>query len=257
MQTRHTTGDNDRVFAAIVKWRRNHALQQCLVDGASCPGRVIRAHSVQRAHIMEYLARAGHVYMFQTTGQGHQLSLVGHRTATTFTGFCAEHDLHLFREVDFDNSRSFDLASPRQVVLLALRAAAREYWLKLNNQKLYQQLVELGNRADYESLMRMLNLENADAVRLTLTLEEKWKPSLLGTKVSLRRIQRLFRSLYQQAQTGSFHLTRTALFQIPGSPTVAAASAFAPEFDLTGKQLNTLRLAVCRREASVETPTAC
>jgi len=53
---------------------------------------------------MEYLARAGHVYMFQTTEQGHQLSLVGHRTATTFTGFCAEHDLHLFRDVDFDNS---------------------------------------------------------------------------------------------------------------------------------------------------------
>lgn len=242
MQTRHTTGDNDRVFAAIAKWRRNYTLQQCLADGESCPGRVIRAHSVQRAHIMEALASSGHVYMFQTTGQGHQLSLVGQRTATTFTGFCTEHDLHLFREVDFDNSRSFDPASPRQVVLLALRAAAREYWLKLNNQKLYQRLVELGNREDYESLRKMLNLENADAVRLTLTWEEKWKPSLLGTKVSLRRIQRLFRSLYQQVQTGSFHLTRTALFQIPGAPTIAAASAFAPEFDLTGKQLNTLRL---------------
>lgn len=114
------------------------------------------------------------------------------------TGFCAEHDLHLFREVDFDNSRSFDPASPRQVVLPALRAAVCEYWLKLNNQKLYQRLVELGDREDYESLRKMLNLENADAVRLTLTWEEKWKPSLLGTKVSLRRIQRLFRSLYQQ-----------------------------------------------------------
>ena len=88
----------------------------------------------------------------------------------------------------------------------------------------------------------MLTLGNADAVRLTLTLEEKWKPSLLGTKVSTRRIQRLFRSLYQQVQTRRFHLTRTALFQIPGPPTVADASAFAPEFDLTGNQLNTLRL---------------
>jgi hypothetical protein len=191
---------------------------------------------------MEYLAQAGHVYMFQTTGQGHQLSLVGHHAATTFTGFCAEHDLRLFREVDFDNSRPFDPTSVRQAVLLALRAAAREYWLKLNNQKFYRRLVELGNREDYESLGRMLNLENADAVRLTLIREEVWKPILLGTKVSIRRIQRLFRSLYQQVQTGSFHLTRTALFQIPGSPTVAAASAFAPEFDLMGRQLNTLRL---------------
>src|SRR5262245_37605309 len=162
MQIQHTTGDNDRVFAAIAKWRRNYALQQCLADGESCTGRVIGAHSVQRSYIMESLARSGHVYMFQTTGQGHQLALVGQRTATTFTGFCVEHDLHLFREVDFDNSRSFDPASPRQVVLLALRAAAREYWLKLNNQKLYQRLVELGNREDYESLRMMLNLENAD-----------------------------------------------------------------------------------------------
>ena len=121
-------------------------------------------------------------------------------------------------------------------MLLALRASAREYWLKLNNQKFYQRLVELGNREDYESLRRMLNLE-----KLTLTPEEKWKPTLLGTKVSTRRIQRLFRSLYHQAQTGNFHLTRSALFQVSASPTVAAASVFAPEFDLTGKQLNTLR----------------
>jgi hypothetical protein len=71
--------------------------------------------------------------------------------------------------------------------------------LKLNNQKFYQRLVELGNREDYESLRRMLNLE-----KLTLTPEEKWKPTLLGTKVSTRRIQRLFRSLYHQAQTGNF-----------------------------------------------------
>ena len=180
--------------------------------------------------------------MFETTSQGPQLSLVGYHKATTCTGFCAEHDLGLFREVDFDNSMPFDPTSVRQAVLLALRAATREYWVKLNNQKLYWRPVELGNRKDYEALGRMLTLGNADAVRLTLTLEEKWKPSLLGTKVSTRRIQRLFRSLYQQVQTRRFHLTRTALFQIPGSPTVAAASAFAPEFDLTGKQLNTLRL---------------
>jgi hypothetical protein len=38
-----------------------------------------------------------------------------------------------------------------------------------------------------------------------------------------------------------FHLTQTVLFQVPGIPTVAAASAFAPEFDLAGQQLNTLR----------------
>lgn len=191
---------------------------------------------------MEQLTRAGHVYMFQATDQGHQLSLVGHRTATTFTGFCAGHDSSLFREVDFDHSRPFDPTSLRQVVLLALRAAAREYWTKLNMQKLYKRLVELGTRKDYESLRSMLNLENTDTVHLALVLEEVWKPFLLGTKVSTRRIQRLFRSLYQQAQTGRFHLTQTVLFQLPGVPTVAAASAFAPEFDLAGRELNTLSL---------------
>jgi hypothetical protein len=241
MQTRRTTGDNDRFFAAIAKWRRNHALQQCLADGESCAGQVIQAHSIQSAHMMEYLAKAGHVYMFETTSQEPHLLLIGHNKATTFTGFCKAHDLRLFREVDFDNSRPFDPTSVRQAVLLALRAAAREYWVKLNNQKFYRRLVELGNRKDYESLGRMLNLGNADAVELTLTLEVKWKPFLLGTEVSTRRIKRLFYSLYQQVLTGSFHLTRKALFQIPGSPTVAAASVFAPEFDLTGKELNTLR----------------
>ncbi|MBI4377883.1 MAG: hypothetical protein HY578_02175 [Nitrospinae bacterium] len=125
---------------------------------------------------------------------------------------------------------------------MALRAAAREYWLKLNNQKLYERLVELGNRKDYESLRSMLNLENADTVHLAPMLEKDWKPFLLGTKVSTRRIKRLFQSLYQQVQTGRFHLTKTVLFQLSGVPTVAAASAFAPEFDLAGHQLNTLHL---------------
>ena len=143
MQTQRTTVDNDRVFAALVKWRRNHALQQCLADEESCAGKVIQAHSIQNAHITKYLAKAGHVYMFETTSQGPQLSLVQHHKATTCTGFCAEHDLGLFREVDFDNSRPFDPTSVRQAVLLALRAATREYWVKLNNQKLYWRLVEL------------------------------------------------------------------------------------------------------------------
>jgi hypothetical protein len=242
MQTQRTTAGYNRVFAAFVKWRRNNALQQCFADDESCACRVIQAHSIQSAYMMEHLTRAGHVYMFQATGQGHQLSLVGHRTATTFTGFCAGHDSSLFREVDFDHSRLFDPTSLRQAVLLALRAAAREYWTKLNNQKLYKRLVELGNRKDYESLRSMLNLENADTVHLAPMLEEVWKPFLLGTKVSSKRIPRLFRSLYQQVQTGRFHLTQRVLFQLPGVPTVAAASAFAPEFDLAGRQLNTLRL---------------
>jgi hypothetical protein len=242
MQAQRTTAGHNRVFAAFVKWRRNNALQQCLADGESCGCRVIQAHSIQSAHIMEALTRVGHVYMFQATGQGHQLSLVGHRTATTFTGFCARHDSSLFQEVDFDHSRPFDPTSLRQVILLALRAAAREYWTKLNNQKLYKRLVALGDRKDYESLRSMLNLENADTVHLAPMLEEVWKPFLLGTKVSTRRIQRLFGALYQQVQTGHFHLTQRVLFQLPGVPTVAAASVFAPEFDLAGRQLNTLRL---------------
>jgi hypothetical protein len=241
MQARHTTVGHNRVFAAFVKWRRNNAVQQCLADDESCAGRVIQAHSIQSAHLIEHLTRAGHVYMFQADVQGHPLSLVGYHKATTFTGFCAQHDTNLFREVDFDHARPFDPTSLRQAILMALRAAAREYWTKLNNQKLYKRLVELGDRQDYESLRNMLNLENADTVHLVPTLEEVWKPYLLGTEVSTKRMQRLFRSLYQQVQTRRFHLTHRVLLQLPGVPTVAAASAFAPEFDLTGRQLNTLR----------------
>jgi hypothetical protein len=242
MQTRHTTAGQDRVFAAVVKWLRNNALQQCLADGEGCAGRVIKAHSIQSAQIMEYLARDGHVYMFQANNPRQRLSLVGYREATTFTGFCAGHDSGLFREVDFDHASTFDPTSPRQVILLALRAAAHEYWAKCNTQKLYKQLVELGDRKDYELLWSMLNLENADIVHLALALEEFWKPFLLGTKVSTRQIQRLFGSLYQQAQTGRFHLTQRVLFRLPGVPTVAAASVFLPGFDLAGEQLNTLGL---------------
>ncbi len=232
-----------RLIAALDRWLRNNAVQQCLADDENCDQQVVKAHSVQSAYVMEQLIDRGHVYMFKADSKHHIiLKRTGRKQATTFTGFCADHDNHLFREIDFDHNRTFDPKSKRQRLLLSMRAAAREYWAKLNSEKLYTKLDDLVRRRDAAELMRILDIGEKDVNFLTGMQNNIPKLSLMGTKVSRARIRRIFRSLMTQLKNEKYHLTITVDFHFPGVSNCAVASGFAPEFDLTGRQLNTLEL---------------
>lgn len=125
-------------------FNKEFARGNCLHPNAgtsTCEGQIIRAHTIQRNGGLNRIARNGHVYsvlkhgpMFRETTKPENLrpNLVGIRTASTFTGFCARHDDELFAPIE---KESFT-ATPEQVALLGYRAISHELYLKEHTRNL-------------------------------------------------------------------------------------------------------------------------
>ncbi|MFA6092530.1 MAG: hypothetical protein WCU88_03605 [Elusimicrobiota bacterium] len=114
------------LLAGLRKIYRN----DCLARDSSCRGKAVDGHSVQNSVVLDALAENNHVSMVTLTGDSMRFELIGRNKATTFSGFCSNHDRELFKEVDYAQLRDIDLSSPRQAYQHLLRAAAMELWKK-------------------------------------------------------------------------------------------------------------------------------
>ena len=98
-----------------------------------CSDRVIKAHTVQRRGGLAAIAEGGHVISTESAGRdifkndGRFIpSKVGLRSASTFMGFCNQHDTEMFRPVE---TQSVEL-NPKALFLLAFRAISYELYMK-------------------------------------------------------------------------------------------------------------------------------
>lgn len=106
------------------KWRLN----RCLAPGMSCTATAIRAHSLQNSRVLDLLVRNDHVKglahrIDRETGPSIFFDDIGRNCATTFTGFCSEHDSEMFRPID---ANTFSSTDSEHLFLVAFRAVARE-----------------------------------------------------------------------------------------------------------------------------------
>ncbi len=124
-------------------WAVNDALcaaftaKRCMAPEAlhhACSGKIVRAHTVSRSGSLKRIAVDGHLYAFNPTlpclSNSHGFivpELRGIKQCSTFTGFCAHHDQHLFSPLE---NVAFDF-SAEQCFLLAYRALARETFNKI------------------------------------------------------------------------------------------------------------------------------
>jgi hypothetical protein len=124
-------------------------LNRCLAPGMICAEKAIRAHSVQNSRALELLAREHHVKGITKRVDGLRPVLafgdVGRNHATTFEGFCAQHDREMFQPID---QRPISGSDGEQLFLLAYRAVARELHTAMEAmikiQSMYQKRVEVG-----------------------------------------------------------------------------------------------------------------
>ena len=141
--------DNGRIrglFFKNAQWRLN----RCLAPGLDCTERAIHAHSVQNAHVMGLLARNGHVKAIKyAVKKDDSFSVffkdVGRNQASTFEGFCRQHDTSLFLPID---TRPLDPKDTEQLFLFAYRSVARETHAVMEGaikmQSAYQDRVSMG-----------------------------------------------------------------------------------------------------------------
>lgn len=96
---------------------------------------IISAHSIQKKGQLSLIAEEGHVYrlsadlsVMKRTNGFPSLKRVGVNRASTFAGFCKQHDNELFEPID-----NFPLRPVKaQIALYAYRSLCREYFVKEN-----------------------------------------------------------------------------------------------------------------------------
>ena len=103
----------------LKKWSKS---QRCMVPG--CQRRsIIRSHAVPKGMSISEISEHGHVLQPEFDHKTGKVTVkkVGAANATTFPGFCSDHEL-LFQE--FENKKS--ITTPSHLYLQTYRAACRE-----------------------------------------------------------------------------------------------------------------------------------
>lgn len=123
------TGASDAKRRFFEIYARSYA--KCFSPDMTCRRKVIRAHSIPNARVLEALQERGHVTAVRMRFRGGEPSpefvSVGRNDATTFRGLCSDHDREIFGVMD---AGEIDLASDRDRFLLAYRAVLKEFYEK-------------------------------------------------------------------------------------------------------------------------------
>ncbi|MCE0453037.1 hypothetical protein [Brevibacillus sp. AF8] len=123
----------------INKARNKTLFSGCIHKDKDCNNSISKAHSIQNNGILNRLARNGNVmaFDFSKIPSNHNIILneVGRGKASTFTGFCNNHDSKIFKPIEqFDYSPK----SAEQNYLFAYRAFALGYYERHSSYKLLE-----------------------------------------------------------------------------------------------------------------------
>jgi hypothetical protein len=250
-----------RMDAAMHRWHRDHALASCLLADGSCSGPIVRAHTVQNAGGLDCLSRDGHVYMIERNPNepGSRFSAIGRNEATTFTGFCNHHDTDTFLEIDapWDPEHK-----ERLIALHAMRAAAREYWTKLNVIKSFSRVLSYYMSRDVKRVATHFGIDESEVI-VDPDMISFWQAYVAASRSGARRMAMRFASLRSQIAREEYHLTISRLYAFECPPKVGAAIWTSPENDLRDQVMVSARpvghlpdLAVCVLPESARTLVA-
>ncbi len=150
-------------------WRTS---KECIMYDCSKPS-IVKSHTIQKSSSLEVIAEKGHVLtpnIDRSTGHLN-MSLVGINDASTFPGFCHEHEL-LFTE--FENKK--ELSKAKDFMLQIYRTVCREIVIKKHineyNSTFLERYVEFRNRKFYELMF-------AEAKKQGINMESFVKPGSL------------------------------------------------------------------------------
>ena len=162
-------------------------LNRCLAPGMSCTFTPIRSHSLQNSQVLDLLVRDGHVKALAKridteTGPVIFFDDVGRNDATTFAGFCSEHDSDIFRPIDANDFRPTD---SEHLFLVAYRAVARELHAVMEGafriQSTYMKRVELGlDSGDEPGPAGMLAVEHMTKAYQTYQFKQQFDQAFIS-----------------------------------------------------------------------------
>ena|SRR5208283_2499857 len=203
---------------------------RCLypVASGSCTAPTIKAHSISRNAALLKIARNGRVYQivpdsFQIAKERGKIkhSLVGIGLATTFTGFCSQHDFCLFKEID----NEVLVPTAKQVFLLHYRALCKELYAKRPMLVAHDALkdTDRGKPIEIQTVLQKLLQRSGEA--MARSIEE-----LEGDKKICDR------ALISE----DFSHLRGCIIEFSGVPIMACSGLTQPVYDFSARKLQNL-----------------
>lgn len=193
-----------------------------------CTGNIIKAHTVPRSSSLSKIARDGHVYAFVlnmenlTRNNGKIVpELLGVKKASTFSGFCSNHDNAIFEPIE---NHEFN-GSPEHCFLLGYRAIARELYTKESSSQLdgLRKMADKGRDISTQRAIQMFN--------------SVFDTGLAAGVKDIRKIK----ARYDQALTGcDFSNVRAYVLEIKTPPPVMCSAGWFPTLDFDANILQDL-----------------
>ncbi len=203
--------------------RKNFKASYCLHAEAgphTCRGKVVKAHTIQRATSLNAIALNGHVFKLEVNHDtlskegGPAPREVGIHRASTFTGLCQYHDDVTFAAVE---KQAFT-GSVQQCFLLGYRSILRELHKK---------------RAAEETLPSLLKLATANSGASNPT--EFIDTFAAGMRIGRQVLERVKKSWDRILIERNFDEVRTAVVFFSKCPDIMTSSAYYPVADFDGQ----------------------
>ncbi len=210
--------------------RRNFSIEVCLHPGAgssNCRGGIIRAHTIRRSADLTKIAREGHVYgvisdlaTLQKNGGMPLPKLIGIGQASTFTGFCAEHDRATFAPLEVEEFK----CTREQAHRLLYRTVVRELYAK-------------------QALKRSIPLlrpPGSPDGRIDHVGRDFLGGFDIGVDLAIRELHELKSQLDEDLVNGDYSQLRALIVHLVNLPDVLCAGFTQPDYDFQGVRLQDL-----------------
>jgi hypothetical protein len=213
--------------AASEMWeglRSSLSTKYCMSPDNDHSGRIVSAHTLSRASVLEKISENGHVYaplFFKSiTHEKPPMTMehIGISDVSVFNGFCAKHDAELFsclENVPFQFSR-------KQLFMLTYRAAAMECYRK---------------NAQSETAPKLEQIQAIHGITEELYDSEEFLARQESVLKGAEEISALKSKLDYYLVDENWNRLVSYAILFPDTPCLAACFVFQPFHDLDGLQL--------------------
>jgi hypothetical protein len=219
------------IWDARTRLHRAFKTKTCLHPLASpttCSGPIVRAHTVRRAADLSVIARDGHVYQvsgeiadLQRNGGRLLPKLVGINEASTFLGFCSQHDSATFAPLE-----AFALVpTDEQALLLVYRALCKEVYLK---------------ERQIESLDIAMEADRGRPLPDQMRIQAQVLLMRTGVLAAIRDLATQKRMYEQDLLSSDFGQIRYVAIHLDRAPDLMCSAVAQPHFTFDGRSIQDL-----------------
>lgn len=219
---------NDEDFGFWVFHKNLEALvsyEACFHADKNCKNGIVKAHSIQKNKILSKIAINGNVLYYRPIIKDGRFIKVefdecGKRGATTFMGFCTEHDQKIFKPIEDNND--YIKGNKQQEFLFAYRACAKMWFEIRNNVVKAEKVLELFRNKDVntiDQLFKPFNVNQEDKTLVSGDYENMYKQN----KKRQKEVDYNKRAYNITLDKGEWNRVKTEVIELPWEAKIAVS----------------------------------